>query len=192
MGSAVPGDAVGPALDAGDQPLKDLLDQLGVLAEGAEGALPAGIADAVGHVHIALAQAAGGPLAPDAAGKLVDQGGVAVLAQDGRRDAQGAGPGGEHTGGVVHAKDHLAVLVAGVGGRLHRNKVLALFGHGVQLVEPVGHVGGGGAGPQDQVAVEPLFDEGGGAGQVLLAKNGLAVGRPCRRGRGWPAGSGGG
>src|SRR5699024_3525271 len=32
-GHAVFGDAVGAALDAGDQPLEDLLDQLGVLAE---------------------------------------------------------------------------------------------------------------------------------------------------------------
>ena len=53
--------------------------------------------------------------------------------------------------------------------------MLALFGDGVQLVEPVGHVGGGGAGPQDQMPVEPLLDQGGGAGQVLLAKDGLAV-----------------
>src|SRR5699024_12466372 len=58
--------------------------------------------------------------------------------------------GGKDAGGVVHAKDHFAVLIAGVGGRLHRDEVLALLGDGVQLVEPVGHVGGGGAGPQDQ------------------------------------------
>src|SRR5699024_68217 len=83
--------------------------------------------------------------------------------------------GGKDAGGVVHAKDHFAVLIAGVGGRLHRDEVLALLGDGVQLVEPVGHVGGGGAGPQDQVAVEPVLDQGGGAGQALLTENGLAV-----------------
>ena len=174
-GHALFGDAVGAALDAGDQVLEDLLDQSGVLAEGAEGPLPAGIADAVGHVHIAFPQAAGRPLAADAVGKLVDDVHGAVLAPDSGGDAQGAGPGGKDAGGIVHAEDHFAVLIAGVGHHLHRDEVVALLGHGVELVEPVGHVGRGGVGPEDQVAVEPVLQQGGGAGQVLLAEDGLAV-----------------
>ena len=71
-GYALRGDTVAAALNAGDQVVEDLLDQLRVLAEGAEGALPTGVGDAVGHVHVALLQAACVPLAADGVGELVD------------------------------------------------------------------------------------------------------------------------
>ena len=55
-GNTLGGNTVAAALDAGDQVVEDLLDQCGVLAKGAEGALPTGVGDAVGHVHVALLQ----------------------------------------------------------------------------------------------------------------------------------------
>ena len=161
------------ALDAGDDVLHDLADERRVLAKGAVGALPAGIGDGVGHVHVALAQAAGVPFAADGLGKLVHN--VNAVALDGGRNAQRAGIGGKDAARIVHAKHQLAVLVAGVGGRRHGDKVLALLTDGVGLVHPVGQIGGGGVGAQNDMAVEPLLQQGGGAGQILLAKNGLAA-----------------
>ena len=87
-GNTLGGNAVAAALDAGDQVVEDLFDQCGVLAKGAEGALPTGIGDAVGHVHVALLQAAGVPLAADGVGKLVDDV-DACGALDGSSNAQG-------------------------------------------------------------------------------------------------------
>jgi hypothetical protein len=176
-GHAVRGDAVAAALDAGDEVVEDLLDQLRVLAEGAEGALPTRVGDAVGHVHVALLQAAGVPLAADGVGELVDDV-DAGSALDSRCDAQSAGPGGEDTGGIVHAEDDLAVLVAAVGHDLHGHEMLTGLGQVLQLVQIVGQIFGGGVLAQDDVAVEALFDHVGGAGQRLMAED--AVGNVHR------------
>ena len=169
-GYALRGDTVAAALNAGDQVVEDLLDQLRVLAEGAEGALPTGVGNAVGHVHIALFQAACVPLAADGVGELVDDvdaGGTL----DGGCDAQSAGIGGEHAGGVVHTEDDLAVLVAAVGHDLHGYEVLTGLGQVLQLVEVIGQIFGRGALAENDVAVEALLDHVGGAGQSLMAED---------------------
>ena len=167
------GDAVVAALNPGDDVPHHFTDQGRVLAEGAVAALPAGVGHAVGHVHIALAQVAGLPAAADGFRPLVGHFDAAAL--DGGGDAQGAGPGGEDAAGVVHAEDDFAVLVPGVGGHGHGDKPLALLGHGLELVQVVRHVVGLGVFPENGVPGEPVLDQGGGAGQVLLAEDGLLV-----------------
>ena len=169
-GHAVGGDTVAAALNAGDEVVKNFFDQLGVLAERAEGALPTGVGDAVGHVHIALLQAACVPLAADGVGELVDDV-DAGRALDGGCDAQRSGPSGEHAGGVVHAEHDLAVLVATVGHDLHGHEVLTGLGQVLQLVQVIGQILGRGAFAQDDVAVEALLDHVGGAGQGLMAED---------------------
>ena len=177
-GNTLGGNAVAAALDAGDQVVEDLLNELGVLAKGAEGALPTRVGDAVGHVHVALLQAAGVPLAADGVGELVDDvdaGG----ALDSRCDAQSAGPGGEDTGGIVHAEDDLTVLVAAVGHDLHGHEVLTGLGQVLQLVQIVGQIFGGGVLAQDDVAVEALLDHVRGAGQGLGAEDAVGDVHGC-------------
>ena len=46
---------------------------------------------------------------------------------------------------------------------------------GVDLVDPVGQVGGGGVGTQDHMAVESIFQHLGGADDVLFAEDGLGI-----------------
>lgn len=164
------GNALAAALDAGDQVVKDLLDQHRVLAKGAKGALPPGVGDTVCHVHIAFAQAAGPPLAANGVRKFIndiDPGG----ALDRSSNAQRARPGSKHTGCVVHTKHSLAVLVAAVGHDLHRHKVGAAFRHILQLVQIIGQIRGGGVFPKDQVADKASLQKLGGSGQLLLSKD---------------------
>ena len=177
-GNALGGNAVAAALDAGDQVVEDLLNELGVLAKGAEGALPTGVGDAVGHVHVALLQAAGVPLAADGVGKLVDDV-DACSALDGSSNAQGAGIGGKHAGGIVHAEHDLTVLVAAVGHDLHGNKVIAGLGQVLQLVQVICQILGRGALAQDDVAVEALLDHVRGAGQGLGAEDAVGDVHGC-------------
>ena len=172
-GNAVGGDAVIAALDPGNDVLGDLADQCGIFAEGAVAALPAGVGHAVHHVHIALAQVAGFPALTGSLCPLVGNFDAAAL--DGGCDAQGAGPGGEHAAGIVHAEDDLAVLVTGVGSGLDRHEALALFGNGLQLVQIVSQIIGLSVFTEDGMTGEPLLDQGGGAGQMLLTKDGLLV-----------------
>lgn len=177
-GNTLGGNAVAAALDAGDQVVKDLLNELRVLAKGAEGALPTGIGDAVGHVHVALLQAAGIPLAADGIGELVDDV-DACGALDGSSNAQGAGIGGKHAGGIVHAEHDLAVLVAAVGHDLHGNKVITGPGQVLQLVQVICQILGRGALAQDDVAVEALLDHVRGAGQGLGAEDAVGDVHGC-------------
>ena len=177
-GNTLGGNAVAAALDAGDQVVEDLLNELRVLAKGAEGALPTGVGDAVGHVHVALLQAAGIPLAADGVGKLVDDV-DACGALDGSSNAQGAGIGGKHAGGIVHAEHDLTVLVAAVGHDLHGNKVIAGLGQILQLVQVICQILGRGALAQDDVAVEALLDHVRGAGQGLGAEDAVGDVHRC-------------
>ena len=129
------------ALDAGDDVAHDLADQLRVLTKGAVGTLPAGVGHRVCHIHIALAQTAGVPLSAHGGGKFVHK--VNAVALDGGGNAQGTRPCGKHTAGIVHAKDQLAVFVAGVGRCCHGDKMLTLLADGVGFIHPVRHIGGG-------------------------------------------------
>ena len=177
-GNTLGGNAVAAALDAGDQVVEDLLNELRVLAKGAEGALPTGVGDAVGHVHVALLQAAGVPLAADGISKLVDDV-DACGALDGSSNAQGAGIGGKHAGGIVHAEHDLTVLVAAVGHDLHGNKVITGLGQVLQLVQVICQILGRGALAQDDVAVEALLDHVRGAGQGLGAEDAVGDVHGC-------------
>ena len=154
-GHAVSGHALRTALNPGNDMGHDLADKCRVFAKGAVGALPAGVGHRVGHVHVALAQAAGVPFPAHRGGKLVHK--VDAAALDCSGNAQRSRPCGQHAAGIVHAKDQLAVLIAGVGRSCHRDKMLALLTDSVGLVHPVGHVSGGGIGAQDHMAVEPLL-----------------------------------
>lgn len=58
---------------------------------------------------------------------------------------------------------------------IFEDKVLTLLAHCIRLVHPISQIGGGGVGTQDNMAVEPVFEQGRGAGQVLLAENCLAA-----------------
>ena len=156
-GHAVLGHAIRLALDAGNQVAHNFADQGRVLTKGAVGALPARVGDRVGHVHVALAHAARIPFAPDGIGKLVNNINSAGTLDSGR-NAQRAGPGGQNAERIVHAVHQFAVFIAGVGGCRHWDKVVAFLAHGIDLVDPVGQVGRGGVGAQNDMAVEIFFE----------------------------------
>ena len=171
--NAILGHTMVAALNTGDNMGHNLADQGWILAKSTVGTLPARVGYSVCHVHIAFTQAAGVPFAADGIGKLVHK--INFAALNGGGNAQGTGPGCQHAARIVHSEHQLAILVAGVGRRCHRDKVLALLTHCIRLVHPISQIGGGGVGTQDNMAVEPVFEQGRGAGQVLLAENCFAA-----------------
>ena len=155
QGDAVLGHAVLAALEAHDDAGDRIGDELRALAERAVGTLPARVGGHVGHVHIALLDAAGVPLGAGDLSEVGDQLRVAAgldVAHRGSREAQGARPGGEHAGGVVHAEGGLRVLVTGVGVNHDRDAVRGLLSHLVQRVDPLRQLARRRVLAQDEVA----------------------------------------
>ena len=155
QGDAVLRHAVLAALEAHDDAGDRIGDELGALAERAVGALPARVGGHVGHVHIALLDAAGVPLGAGDLSEIGDQLRVTAsldVAHRGSREAEGARPRGEHAGGVVHAEGGLRVLVAGVGIDHDRDAVRGLLSHLVQRVDPLRQLARRRVLAQDEVA----------------------------------------
>ena len=118
--------AVFASLNARNQPLHDLGYQFGVLPEGTEGALPAGVCHHVRHIHISLFQSAGIPLTPHNIRKDVDNIQIAGPLHR-RRNAQSARIGSEHTGSIVHSENSLPVFIPAVAHHLNRYETLAVL-----------------------------------------------------------------
>ena len=161
QGDAVLSHAVLAALEAHNDTGDRIGDELGALAERAVGALPARVGGHVGHVHIALLDAAGVPLGAGDLSEIGDQLRVTAsldVAHRGSREAEGARPRGEHAGGVVHAEGGLRVLVAGVGVDHDRDAVRGLLSHLVQRVDPLRQLARRRVLAQDEVAQPQRLD----------------------------------
>ena len=109
---AVVGDSVFTSLDDRDDMLKDLADELCVLAKGTERTLPARICHRVCHIHIPFSQSGCVPAVPDALSELIRD--LHVIALDRRRNTQRPRPGREYSRRVVHPVYDFAVLVSRV------------------------------------------------------------------------------
>ena len=132
---AIWGQAFLASLYSGDQPLKNLFDQLGILSESTVSSLPSGVCGTVRHIHISFFHTNCVPFSPDTVSKIINNMEPVSFYCSG--DPHGSRPGGKYTGGIIHAKDYLAVLISGVRYHHDRNKMFPFFCQAVHLIDPV-------------------------------------------------------